>query len=107
MAFHREIDPVDPGRDALDGVPALREQRISHSTVLGTGTLACPECDAPVFPDRPLAPPDPLACPYCLHAGAVRDFLSLVPPARPARVTVRVIAPGLRPRVVIARASRG
>ena len=103
MSFHREIDPADPGRDALDGVPALREQRISYSTVLATGTLACPECDAPVFPDRPMAPPDALACPYCEHHGAVRDFLSLAPPTRPARVVVRVIAPALRPRMVIGR----
>jgi hypothetical protein len=34
-----------------------------------------------------------LACPECSHAGAVRDFLSLAPPTRPARVAVRVSLP--------------
>ena len=28
-----------------------------------------------------------------MHAGAVRDFLSLEDPARPARVVVRVVRP--------------
>ena len=65
-----------------------------RSTRLASGTLACPACDAPVMPGpRPLAPADPLGCPYCAHAGAVRDFLSLAPPARPARVVVRIVAP--------------
>ena len=65
-------------------------------SLLATGTLACPSCDAPVSPgETPLRPADPLACPYCLHAGAVRDFLSLGEPTRPARVSVRVVsAPG-------------
>ena len=31
------------------------------------------------------------ACPFCEHGGAVRDFLSLADPARPARVAVRVL----------------
>ena len=99
MAFHREIDPLDPGRDAQDGVPALREQRISRSSVMATGTLACPDCDAPVMPPGPLAIGAPLACPYCGHAARARDFLSLAPPTRPARVVVRVVAPGPRLRL--------
>jgi hypothetical protein len=32
-----------------------------------------------------------LTCPYCLHPGVVRDFLSLGLPTRPARVVVRVV----------------
>ena len=68
------------------------ELRIAHGTKLGSGTLACPECDAPVAPgDFPLAPSQPLGCPWCLHAGAVRDFLSLAAPTRPAHVAVHVI----------------
>ena len=59
--------------------------------MVASGTLACPECDAPVFPgDRPVSPAAPLACPFCGQSGAVRDFLSLAPPSRPARVVVRV-----------------
>jgi hypothetical protein len=92
VSFHREIDPSDARGDSLDGVPALREQRLGRSSVLATGTLACPSCDAPVAPPGPLAVVAPIACPYCAHAGVVRDFLSLTPPTRPARVVVRVIA---------------
>jgi hypothetical protein len=38
----------------------------------------------------PLGPAAPLGCPYCLHRGSVRDFLSLAAPARPARVSVTI-----------------
>lgn len=58
---------------------------------LATGTLACPGCDAPVAPARTLSPAEAIGCPYCAHSGAVRDFLSLASPARPARVEVRVV----------------
>jgi hypothetical protein len=76
-----------------------QEKRIvGRSRRLAAGTLACPECDAPVaLTEGPLTPADPLGCPVCLHAGAVRDFLSLATPTRPARVVVRVVE---RPRVV-------
>ena len=67
-----------------------KERRTADATRLGSGTLACPRCDAPVAPPGPVAPGDGLACPYCAHSGAVRDFLSLAPPSRPARVEVRV-----------------
>jgi hypothetical protein len=40
--------------------------------------------------------PDPIACGFCRHAGAVRDFLSLAEPTRPARVVVRVRGLALR-----------
>jgi hypothetical protein len=69
------------------------ERRAVRTTRLAGGTLACPSCDAPVAPGgRVLAPPDPLACPFCDHAAAVRDFLSLTGPIRPARVAVHVSA---------------
>ena len=82
MSLDRRIARL-PGRD---------EDRLDErSWRLGSGTLACPRCDAPVAPgDAPLRPAEPLACPYCRHAGAVRDFLSLTAPTRPARVEVVV-----------------
>ena len=71
----------------------LLEERRIRSGHLATGTLACPLCDAPVaLATRFAGPADPVGCPYCDHAGSVRDFLSLADPSRPARVAVRVIA---------------
>ena len=68
------------------------ERRATRSTRLALGTLACPDCDAPVaLAGRRLAPAAALNCPYCGHAGALRDFLSLEVPVRPARVEVRVV----------------
>jgi hypothetical protein len=67
------------------------ERRLARSSVLAVGTLACPGCDVPVVPAGPMSPAEPIGCPYCGHAAAVRDFLSLLPPARPARVAVRVV----------------
>jgi len=88
MAFHRSGEGADPVRGERIG---HAEHRIAHSTVLAAGTFACPACDAPVLPgDRPLRPAEPVACPFCGHAGAVRDFLSLDAPTRPAYVEVRV-----------------
>jgi hypothetical protein len=89
MAFHRGIDGADPVRR---GTGAQEEIRAARSSRLGTGTLACPECDAPVAVTvGHLSPADPLGCPFCGHAGAARDFLSLASPARPARVAVHVV----------------
>jgi hypothetical protein len=90
VAFHRRIDGSDPLRTGP--VPRLHEERRARSGRLATGTLACPLCDAPVALAAHVGPADALACPYCRHAGAVRDFLSLTAPARPARVAVRIIA---------------
>ena len=88
MAFLRWTEGPDPvGSDAHWRQEEIRR---ATSTRLASGTLACPECDAPVAPAGRLSPADPLACPYCAHGGAVRDFLSLGSPARPARVVVRV-----------------
>ena len=69
----------------------MQEIRIARrSSVLAVGSLACPSCDAPVLPDRPLSPADDLRCGFCDHDGTVRDFLTLGAPTRPARVVVRV-----------------
>jgi hypothetical protein len=100
MSFHRGIDGSDP----VDAVPAGRATgghvylRPSRSSRLATGTLACPRCDAPVALAGRRTPADPLGCPFCDHSGAVRDFLSLAAPSRPARVAVHVVM--RRPRHV-------
>ena len=66
-------------------------RRTQTSWEMATGTLACPACDAPVLPSiAPMSPPDPIACGFCQHVGAVRDFLTLGEPARPTHVVVRV-----------------
>jgi hypothetical protein len=83
-------------RDALRPEPVGRfEDRVDAATgTLGTGTLACPLCDAPVALGKTrLSVREPLFCPYCHHTAPVRDFLSLATPARPARVAVRVVLP--------------
>jgi hypothetical protein len=82
VASHREIE--EPA--------GYREIRRTEATwELATGTLACPGCDAPVLPHAGrMSPADPLACAFCLHEGALRDFLSLGEPTRPTHVVVRV-----------------
>jgi hypothetical protein len=93
VSLQRGIDGAEPLRfdpvARLDGTYELRRSALPW--VLGTGTLACPRCDAPVAPGAAsLAPADPVACPYCDHGARVRDFLTLGDPARPARVVIRV-----------------
>jgi hypothetical protein len=58
---------------------------------VGTGSLACPNCDAPALLDeRPAGPESALDCAYCDHRGAVREFLSFGEPLRAPRVNVFV-----------------
>jgi hypothetical protein len=67
------------------------EERRARSGRLGTGTLACRRCDAPVAPGAvPLSLTDRLVCPFCRYRAPVRDFLSLAAPVRPARVAICV-----------------
>jgi transcription elongation factor Elf1 len=87
-------------------------ERINHEELRHThrdaqfavGTLACSRCDAPVSPgSAPLKLTEALACPFCAHQAPVREFLTLGPPTRPARVVLRVVYPAqqlarLRPR---------
>jgi hypothetical protein len=91
---------IERGSDGADTSAAGRaapivehheQRRLGAVHRLGFGTLACPRCDAPVAPARALLPVEPLGCPYCGHGAAVRDFLSLGTPTRPARVEVRVV----------------
>jgi hypothetical protein len=93
MALQRGIDGSDPVRaepvSRLAGAEEIR--KLKRSTVLATGTLACPECDAPVAPAAGgMRPAELLRCPYCWHTGPAREFLTLESPSRPARVAVRV-----------------
>jgi hypothetical protein len=76
-------------RSRLAGAEEIRH--FTRSARLGSGTLACPRCDVPVaLAGGPVSPAEPLGCPFCGHDGAVRDFLSLAAPSRPARVVVTV-----------------
>jgi hypothetical protein len=84
-------DPV-----AGAGTRTVHEEtrRAIRSTLLGVGTLACRDCDAPVaIGEQPRMLTDQLTCPFCNRRGPARDFLSLTAPARPARVLVRMIIP--------------
>jgi hypothetical protein len=98
VSIHRGLDGAEPLRpDPVGRLGGTQEERrVARSSHLASGTLACPACDAPVAPDGVMLPADALGCPYCGHGGAVRDFLSLAAPTRPARVTVRVVLPALR-----------
>lgn len=90
--FERRFDLSRAFRDE-PATELQEERRARRSWLLGTGTLACPQCDAPVAPPGGggLAPHTPLECPYCAHAAATREFLSLSAPTRPARVEVRLV----------------
>ena len=93
MGFQRGIDGSEPVR----AQPVTRLGRVDADPragivqTLGTGTLACPGCDAPVAIAGPHRPHDAIGCPYCGRSGALRDFLSLAAPTRPARVEIRVV----------------
>jgi hypothetical protein len=88
VAIHRKIEE-------LAGHHELRRSIASRE--VATGTLACPDCDAPVLPHvGGMSPADPLSCAFCEHAGFVRDFLSLGEPTRPTHVVVRVRGLALR-----------
>jgi hypothetical protein len=96
VSIRRGLDGAEPLRpDPIGRMAGTQEERrVTRTARLAVGTLACPACDAPVaLAAGAWAPADALACPYCAHAGALRDFLSLAAPSRPARVEVRVVTP--------------
>ena len=96
MALESAAGNSDPRRAQPATAPmALHEERrAARPWHLATGSLACPDCDAPVLLHaQPAAPADELTCPFCLHAAALRDFLSLAAPARAPRVHVLVRPP--------------
>lgn len=82
----------DPLTRAID--MQVEERRSTRSGHVCSGTLACPRCDAPVAAGSDgLTLTEELACPYCAHREAVREFLSLDTPTRPAHVAVRISLP--------------
>jgi hypothetical protein len=93
VGLHRGIDGSEPVQPGSDERVVHEERRIAHSAVVAVGTLACPSCDAPVALPGPVAPRDPLGCPFCDHGAPARDFLSLAQPTRPTRVVVRITSP--------------
>jgi hypothetical protein len=90
MAFHREIEPIQPDRDErVERIGGLEERReLSRSWTVATGTLACPECDLPVMPAAGVGPGTPLACSWCEHVAMGREFLTVTSDPRPMRVDV-------------------
>lgn len=89
MAFQSGSEGSEPVRQPI--AAGTHEQRRARSGRLGSGTLACPHCDAPVALAGPIGVTTAMECPYCSHLGRVRDFLTLGEPTRPTRVTVRVV----------------
>lgn len=81
------MDPERPEEPA-----ALHEERRARrSGWLGTGSLACPTCDAPTpLFARGASPATLLGCPFCAHRGPLREFLSLSAPHRVPRVDIYI-----------------
>lgn len=101
MAFHRDVDPAKgEGPEQAANVGGTHEvRRDRRAGTLADGTLACPDCDFPTHPTAPrMSPADDMWCNYCGRTGAVRDFLTLSDDPRPAKVTVVVRVPPLKPR---------
>lgn len=99
MALHRFIDGSDPvgSTPIARGTGVEQERRSARTSLLASGTLACPRCDVPVTPAAGrVSVLDALHCPYCRHAATVRDFLSLTAPTRPTRVELHVVQPTRR-----------
>jgi hypothetical protein len=76
---------------ARERIEHHEERRSPRPWHLATGSLACPDCDAPVVLGAGRATPaDALSCPFCDCTGALREFLSLAQPPRATRVHVLV-----------------
>lgn len=104
VALSRRHSATGPLRVApVEHIIGWREERRdARRAHLATATLACPECDAPVAPPGgPVSITRRLACPFCGLAGAVRDFLTLDSPVRPARVDVWVVLPRAASRTAV------
>ena len=93
VSLGSEWGPIDTHGASGHERPAHEEVRFAdRASQFAVGTLACSHCDAPVHPgnaSRSLT--DLLVCPFCARQGPVREFLTLGPPTRPARVALRVV----------------
>jgi hypothetical protein len=101
MTFQRGIDSSDPAprTQPISARAGAHEDRHASPWRVASGTLACPRCDAPIaLGERAVSLTEDLGCPFCRHAAAARDFLSLAAPSRPTHVEIRA-----RPRARSAR----
>ena len=76
------IDPGDPGQPntklgRVDGSEAGAERRLLRDgmQVLAHGALVCPQCALPLAIDGQLPSRRDLACGFCDHVAAARDFV--------------------------------
>ena len=93
MSLRGPLDGSEPIRpEPLSRPVGPQERRRTHDRArLGSGTLACPVCDAPaVTGPGATSVGATLVCGFCDYASAVRDFLTLGEPTRPTRVSVNV-----------------
>ena len=64
MGIQRGIDDSEPIRPVGDEV-SHEEHRAARTGIVAVGTLACPECDAPVaLGETRVSPRDLLGCPF-------------------------------------------
>src|SRR3954449_3809117 len=81
----------EPGTRSLAG--HKEERRSARSGRLGTGTLACNRCDAPVVLTRAAGPTEVLSGPSCSDRALRGGFVALATPDRLGRLEVRVVIP--------------
>lgn len=92
VSFRSEWAPMNHGANDGERVAHEEVRHTRRSSQFAVGTLACSRCDAPVSPGgSPRSLTEVLVCPFCAHRAPVRDFLTLGPPTRPARVVLKVV----------------
>ncbi len=73
------MDPTgrpDPDREARKGIAGRLEIRPARrSTLLGTRSLACPDCEMPLAISRSLNWSEPVRCPFCDAIAPTRSFI--------------------------------
>jgi hypothetical protein len=90
-SFDRRREPRSSSSAGRAALVSLAERRATAGAVLGTGSLACPRCDAPVAIGPAPSPLEAeLCCPFCQFEAPLRSFLSLASPTRPTRVVLRL-----------------
>ncbi len=73
------MDPTgrpDPDREARKGIAGRLEIRPARrSTLLGTRSLACPDCEMPLSISRSLRWSEPVQCPFCDAVAPMPAFI--------------------------------